>query len=740
MKEVERQEIEQLESEQKASDIAVDKVDEAEDVKVDDEDGDSSKVLIRREIRSLSEDEADRFWNAVTKMMENKAGKGTSEFFRLASYHGEPGPIYCQHGRETFPGWHRIYLMEFEKALQAADAALGNDGRIALPYWDWSIDPDQGLPKGVRERFSGWPEGFWPDSLKNNSSTYAQRRADDNSIGSQLQSWGVAQDAAMSLLAHEHWVHASTRFSGLYPSIESPHNSVHVIVGGRGGQMSGVAWAAFDIVFWLHHNNVDRIYESYLAIEDDSAMEFENFQDTQAVDMFDANFEPFQKEDGEYYSAKDTFSTKALGYSYDQLIDAPALQLREAPTVILFAQIKVYEFEAKCYQIHAFVVEEGKENEFVAPQTVDEIDYESPHYGGGAGVFGRGMECQNCVNRPPQDIVIDISDSLRALQLSRHSVTALILVLETTENESTLKPLSETPIPEPVITGPLFANTTGDELLDEDEEKSNDQKEVEALQRYLQKFGYYSGDRPIDGDYGLFTKQAVIDLQTATGSLKVDGIAGPKTRTAIVSNKRCDNIDPFASNDVVDPNVHFKDNDYAKTKEIKYFISVHPGYLKRNEVEDVIGRACSQWAEHSSLSFVLVDDKESADITFSWTMFNREDDPLRFDGTGGVLGRGGNGFVEFDLAERWVIGDDEKEISDLSDPKTWHCGQPSISLNYTALHELGHALGLVHSADPNDVMSPWYQPTNITLTENDIANLKKVLGNDDDEEEEDAEE
>jgi len=368
------------------------------------------------------------------------------------------------------------------------------------------------------------------------------------------------------------------------------------------------------------------------------------------------------------------------------------------------------------------------------------IDYDSPHYGGGAGIFGRGMECQNCVNRPAQDIVIDISDSLRALQLSRHSVTALILVLETTENESTLKPLSETPIPEPVITGPLFANTAGDEMLSDIAPWRNDQDEVEALQRYLRKFGYYSWDHAIDGNFGPITKQAVIDFQTATGSLKVDGIAGPKTRTAIVSKKRCQNIDPFASNDVVDRKVHFEDNEYAKSKEIKYFISVHPGYLKRNEVEGVIERACSQYAEHSHLSFVLVEDKESADITFSWKLFNREDDPLRFDGTGGVLGRGGNGFVEFDLAERWVIGDDEKECSDLSDPKTWCCGKPSISLHYTALHELGHALGLVHSADPNDVMSPWYQPTNTTLTENDIANLKKVLGNDDEEEEEDAEE
>ena len=130
--------------------------------------------------------------------------------------------------------------MEFERALQAADAALGNDGRIALPYWDWSHRPEEGLPKGVRERFSGWPAGFWPDSLKKMKEVSSLRRAEDKAIAAQLGSWRVAESAAYSLLSAQHWAHASTRFQGRYPSLETPHNSVHVIVGGSGGQMASV--------------------------------------------------------------------------------------------------------------------------------------------------------------------------------------------------------------------------------------------------------------------------------------------------------------------------------------------------------------------------------------------------------------------------------------------------------------------------------------------------------------------
>merc|ERR1712129_429456 len=262
-----------------------------------------------------------------------------------------------------------------------------------------------------------------------------------------------------------------------------------------------------------------------------------------------------------------------------------------------------------------------------------------------------------------------------------------------------------------------------------EDKSSNDEAEVEALQRFLRKFAYYAPERKIDGDYGDYKKQAVVDYQNATGDLKVDGIAGPKTRSAIVAKKRCDNIDPFAKNDVVDPNVD--GIEFKNGQALKYSIGVEPGYLNRQQVEDAIGKAVEQWMAVSSLSMEFVgNDKEKSDIHFSWAMFNREDDPLRFDGSGGVLGRGGNGFVEFDTAERWVLGlqGNEADLSDLSDPTTWYRGQPTISLYYTALHEFGHALGLVHSQDPEQVMSPWYNPKQIVLAKGDIEEVQKLYG------------
>jgi hypothetical protein len=97
---------------------------------------DANKCVVRKEIRSMPAEEQERFLNAVHKLMENKDGPETSEYWRLAGYHGYPED-YCTHRQESFPVWHRAYLIEFERCLQIADKELGNDGLIALPYWDF---------------------------------------------------------------------------------------------------------------------------------------------------------------------------------------------------------------------------------------------------------------------------------------------------------------------------------------------------------------------------------------------------------------------------------------------------------------------------------------------------------------------------------------------------------------------------------------------------------------------------
>ena len=340
------------------------------------------------------------------------------------------------------------------------------------------------------------------------------------------------------------------------------------------------------------------------------------------------------------------------------------------------------------------------------------------------------MECSNCMTRPPVDLYVDITKTLRTLNVSRYNIKVFTYIEETTDDSDTILKLSDTPLPEPVITGPFFEDMNK-ESLDEkqDELGPNNENEVSALQRFLQRFGYYDDDKKVDGKYGPVTTQAVKDYQSASG-LKVDGIVGPKTKKSIVNSRRCSNKDPFAKNNAKDADIGEK---YGKT-EISYYIDVHPGYLQRDKVEETINAAFKCWSESCGVSFKFLDDddeknKEAADIKLRWTSGQSADNRLGFDGAGGVLGHGGKGFVDFDISERWVYGltdDDEKQLSTLSDPSTWYRGKPTVSLFYVALHEIGHALGLDHAMSTKDVMGPYYTPSIKKLSDNDVKRIQTL--------------
>ena len=111
------------------------------------------------------------------------------------------------------------------------------DSNFTLPYWDWSTS--RSLPSAFRNPASSL---FEPGRSING--------------GQLLPTDVVVDDFSESI--------SNTGFSGFSFGLEgSPHGAVHVLIGGR---MASVPTAANDPIFWLHHCNIDRAWDSWLAL------------------------------------------------------------------------------------------------------------------------------------------------------------------------------------------------------------------------------------------------------------------------------------------------------------------------------------------------------------------------------------------------------------------------------------------------------------------------------------------
>lgn len=179
----------------------------------------------------------------------------------------------CQHGSWFFLPWHRMYLYAFERIVQHA---LGDDS-WSLPYW-YAIDPDDPdksiLPPAFRENRPD--NNLFTDNrsvlansgvlLPDLAATVAEAlNAELFSTADGLTSFGSGERSTPRFDAGE---------VGLLE--DTPHGGVHVLVGNdydaqgnpvRVGWMGSFVTAGLDPVFWLHHANIDRLWQVWLDLD-----------------------------------------------------------------------------------------------------------------------------------------------------------------------------------------------------------------------------------------------------------------------------------------------------------------------------------------------------------------------------------------------------------------------------------------------------------------------------------------
>ena len=145
------------------------------------------------------------------------------------------------------------------------------------------------------------------------------------------------------------------------------------------------------------------------------------------------------------------------------------------------------------------------------------------------------------------------------------------------------------------------------------------------------------------------------------------------------------------------------------------------------EFQGAVQWALQQWASVTPLNFTQVPDgsipSEAADIRIGFGVFDTlstsviGETNLRWNGAGSL--------VPDEIVR--VEDPGQLPLSLGSDGRYTYQGT-TATLQQVALHEIGHALGLGHSSDPNAVMYPTTGTNNQTLDQSDIAGIQSLYG------------
>ncbi len=203
-------------------------------------------AIVRKKFKNLTAAELTAFKNGVAVMKARPATNPTSWAYQAAIHGTFTTPVQtawntCQHNITFFMSWHRMYVCFFERILRKASGMPG----LGLPYWNYSDATD------ANARFL--PAAFRSPANASNPLFNSVRNAAINAGTGQLSA------SAVSLASVIPGPVGFYPFSGNING--TPHGAVHVGIGGWMGQFET---AGQDPIFWLHHCNIDRLWNRWL--------------------------------------------------------------------------------------------------------------------------------------------------------------------------------------------------------------------------------------------------------------------------------------------------------------------------------------------------------------------------------------------------------------------------------------------------------------------------------------------
>ncbi|WP_169220949.1 tyrosinase family protein [Brasilonema sp. UFV-L1] len=171
---------------------------------------------------------------------------------------------------QHFLPWHRLYLIYFEKIVRKLSP---DNPQFAIPYWDYTRADQRTIPSQF---------------VTTSSSLYTNlRNSVLNFVGGAVESskqQQIKKDKNNAYGADSFNQTKNPLFNFSNQINNSPHGEMHGYIGGVVGNVPNPIWnnqpspdgnfglmtdvetAGFDPIFWIHHSNIDRYWESWQAV------------------------------------------------------------------------------------------------------------------------------------------------------------------------------------------------------------------------------------------------------------------------------------------------------------------------------------------------------------------------------------------------------------------------------------------------------------------------------------------
>jgi tyrosinase len=226
--------------------------------------------FVRQSIASLTPMQIASLQHGIQVMMSRPASDPTSYRFQ-ANIHGTydsattPPEMQawnnCEHGSYYFLSWHRMYLYFFDRILRAA----AGDPSLVLPYWNWTDPAQRTLPLPFRQPANASNPLYIappdrPTALDAGTGSLGDSTVDFLAAFMDTKfDYDPAKDPGLSFGGQ---IANPAQFNSPHGDFEhQPHDVVHSALGGL---MGDAHTAAQDPIFWLHHANIDRMWNRWL--------------------------------------------------------------------------------------------------------------------------------------------------------------------------------------------------------------------------------------------------------------------------------------------------------------------------------------------------------------------------------------------------------------------------------------------------------------------------------------------